>query len=90
LLNSKNCSSFTTEYDDYNQKLYFDFKRTFRKLYDQNITGALTDFFEKSNDTLNFKLNTKPVEDYGNLTVVLANAKQFPVIIELTNEKVMF
>jgi hypothetical protein len=47
-------------------------------------------FFEKSNDTLNFKLNTKPVEDYGNLTVVLANAKQFPVIIELTNEKVMF
>jgi hypothetical protein len=38
---------------------------------------------------LNFKLNTKPVEDYGN-PVVLANAKQFPVIIELTNEKVMF
>jgi hypothetical protein len=39
--------------------------------------------------TLNFKLNTKPVEDYGNLTVVLANAKQFPVIIELTNGDVL-
>ena len=51
------------------------------------LPGALTDFFEKSNDTLNFKLNTKPIEDYGNLTVVLANAKQFPIIIELTNEK---
>jgi hypothetical protein len=47
---------FTTEYDDYNQKLYFDFKRTFRKLYGQNITGALTDFFEKSNYT---QLQTK-------------------------------
>jgi hypothetical protein len=44
------------------------------KLYDQNITGALTDFFEKSNDTLNFKLNTKPVEDYGTLPLFLINA----------------
>lgn len=79
---------FTTEYDDYNQKLYFDFKKEPSENYTIRILpGALTDFFEKSNDTLNFKLNTKPVEDYGNLTVVLANVKQFPVIIELTNEK---
>ena len=79
---------FTTEYDDYNQKLYFDFKKEPAENYTIRILpGALTDFFEKSNDTLNFKLNTKPVEDYGNLTVVLANTKQFPVIIELTNEK---
>ncbi|MFV8356168.1 Ig-like domain-containing protein [Flavobacterium sp. XS1P32] len=79
---------FTTEYDDYNQKLYFDFKKEPSENYTIKILpGALTDFFEKSNDTLNFKLNTKPVEDYGNLTVVLANVKQFPVIIELTNEK---
>lgn len=79
---------FTTEYDDYNQKLYFDFKKEPSENYTIRILpGALTDFFEKSNDTLNFKLNTKPVEDYGNLTVILANAKQFPVIIELTNEK---
>lgn len=79
---------FTTEYDDFNQKLYFDFKKEPSENYTIRILpGALTDFFEKSNDTLNFKLNTKPVEDYGNLTVILANAKQFPVIIELTNEK---
>ena len=79
---------FTTEYDDFNQKLYFDFKKEPSENYTVTLLpGALTDFFEKSNDTLNFKLNTKPVEDYGNLTVVLANAKQFPVIIELTNEK---
>ena len=79
---------FTTEYDDFNQKLYFDFKKEPSENYTVTLLpGALTDFFEKSNDTLNFKLNTKPVEDYGNLTVVLANTKQFPVIIELTNEK---
>jgi hypothetical protein len=29
---SKNCSSFTTEYDDYNQKLYFDFKKNLQKI----------------------------------------------------------
>lgn len=79
---------FTTEYDNFNQKLYFDFKKEPSENYTiQMLPGAIIDFFEKSNDTLNFKLNTKPVEDYGNLTVVLANAKQFPIIIELTNEK---
>ncbi len=85
---AKTAIPFTTEYDDFNQKLYFDFKKEPSDNYTIRILpGALTDFFEKSNDTLNFKLNTKPVEDYGNLTVVLANAKQFPIIIELTNEK---
>ena len=85
---TKTAVPFTTEYDDFNQKLYFDFKKEPSENYTIRILPkALTDFFEKSNDTLNFKLNTKPVEDYGNLTVVLANAKQFPIIIELTNEK---
>jgi uncharacterized protein (DUF2141 family) len=51
------------------------------------LPGALTDFFEKSNDTLTFKLNTRSETDYGNVTVVLNNAKRFPIIIELTNTK---
>lgn len=85
---TKTAVPFTTEYDDFNQKLYFDFKKEPSENYTiQMLPGAIIDFYEKSSDTLNFKLNTKPVEDYGNLTVVLANAKQFPIIIELTNEK---
>ncbi len=79
---------FTTEYDDFNQKLYFDFKKEPSENYTITLLpGALTDFFEKSNDTLNFKISTRAKEDYGNLNIVLTNVKQFPVIIELTNEK---
>ena len=85
---AKTVVPFTTEYDEFNQKLYFDFKKEPSENYTFEILpGALTDFFEKSNDTLSYKLNTKTTSDYGNLTVVLANVKQFPVIIELTNEK---
>ena len=89
LVNStKTVVPFTTEYDEFNQKLYFDFKKEPSENYIFEILpGALTDFFEKSNDTLTYKVNTKNTSDYGNLTVALENVKQFPVIIELTNIK---
>ncbi|MDI5893907.1 Ig-like domain-containing protein [Flavobacterium algoritolerans] len=86
--NAKIAVPFTTEYDEFNQKLYFDFKKEPLENYTFEILpGALTDFFEKSNDTLTYKLNTRNTSDYGNLTVVLENVKQFPVIVELTNLK---
>ncbi|MGL2987816.1 Ig-like domain-containing protein [Flavobacterium sp. RSSA_27] len=79
---------FTHQYDDFNQKLIFDFKKVPSEKYEfKLLPGALTDFFEKSNDTLTYKLNTRNETDYGNLTVVLSNAKRFPIIIELTNSK---
>jgi uncharacterized protein (DUF2141 family) len=79
---------FTSEYDEFNQKLYLDFKKEPSEEYAFTIQpGALTDFFEKSNDTLAYKVTTKTVAEYGNLSVSLQNVKQFPVIVELTNEK---
>ena len=47
----------------------------------------LTDFYDKTNDTLSFKLTTKEFEDYGNIVLNLTNVKRFPVIVELTNKK---
>ncbi|MBG6060907.1 uncharacterized protein (DUF2141 family) [Flavobacterium sp. CG_9.1] len=86
--NSKTTVPFTTEYDEFNQKLYFDFKKEPSENYTFEILpGALTDFFEQTNDTLNYKIATKTTSDYGNLTVTLQNVKQFPLIIELTNLK---
>ncbi len=86
--NAKTAVPFTTEYDEFNQKLYFDFKKEPSENYTfELLPGALTDFFEKSNDTLAYKLSTKSTADYGNLTVTLENVKQFPVIVELTNIK---
>jgi uncharacterized protein (DUF2141 family) len=80
--------AFTTKYDDFNQKLFFDFKKEPLKKYTMTILpGALTDFFDMSNDTLSYKLTTKSTADYGNLRVQLQNVKYFPVIIELTNKK---
>jgi hypothetical protein len=79
---------FTTEYDEFNQKLYVDFKK--EPLQKYNFTffpGALTDFYEHSNDTLAYKLSTKEFEDYGNLVLNLKNVKRFPIIVEITNKK---
>ena len=79
---------FTTEYNEFEQKLYVDFKKEPVEKY--NVTffpGALTDFYEKTNDTLAYKLTTKEYSDYGNLVLNLQNIKRFPIIIEATNAK---
>jgi hypothetical protein len=81
-------AAFTSEYDDFNQKLFFDFKKNPSQKYTFTLLpGALTDFFEKSNDTLIYKVNTKSTAEYGNLRVMLQNLKSFPIIVELTNAK---
>lgn len=89
LINKDSVSvAFTTQYDDFNQQLHFDFKKEPSEKYTFTILpGALTDFFEQSNDTLIYKTNTKSTAEYGNLTVNLQNVKHFPVIVELTNAK---
>lgn len=89
LINKSDASvPFTTEYDEFKQKLYLDFKKEPSEKYTISILpGALTDFFEKSNDSLNYKINTKSTDDYGNLSVSLQNVKHFPVIVELIDTK---
>ena len=89
LINKDSVSvAFTTKYDDFNQQLFFDFKREPSENYTFTIMpGALTDYLEQPNDTLIYKLTTRILSDYGNLAVNLQNVKHFPVIVELTNEK---
>jgi uncharacterized protein (DUF2141 family) len=80
--------AFTTEYDEFTQQLFIDFKIEETQKYKLKfMPGAVTDFFEKTNDTLSFSTNTRNHSDYGNLTVSLKNVNRYPVIIELTNEK---
>ena len=80
--------AFTTAYDEYTQRLYVDFKiEEAQKYHLKLMPGAVTDFLEKTNDTLSFSTSTRNRADYGNLIVSLKNVKQFPVIIELTDEK---
>ena len=78
---------FETEYDDFQQKLYFNFnKEPLEKYKIQLMPGAVTDFLEKSNDTLTYRIATKNASDYGNLKVILEKAKRFPIIVELTDK----
>jgi hypothetical protein len=89
LINKDSVSvDFKTEYDDFNQQLFFDFKKEPSDKYTFKIMpGAMTDYLGQSNDTLSYNLATKNLADYGNLRVSLQNVKHFPVIVELTNEK---
>jgi len=89
LINKDSVSvDFKTEYDEFNQQLFFDFKREPSENYTFKIMpGAMTDYLEKANDTIIYKFTTRSLSDYGNLTVNLQNIKKFPVIVELTNEK---
>ena len=49
--------------------------------------GALTDFFEASNDTLQFNVNTRIASDYGTLNLTLVNVNRFPIIVQILDSK---
>ena len=79
---------FETQYDTLNMKLRFLFQKEPLEKYRLTMyPGALTDFFEAINDTLNYNFTTKNTSDYGNMRITLQNVRQFPVIVELTNDK---
>lgn len=79
---------FTTDYDEFNQKLAFKWTKEPEQKYKLSLLpGALTDFYERSNDSLQYKFNTRETADYGNLTLKLENLKSYPVIVQLTDGK---
>jgi len=79
--------AFKTEYKDMDQELSFDFTKEPMEKYSLRLfPGAVTDFFEQTNDTLTFGVETSSAADYGNLRLTLENVKQFPVIVELTDK----
>ncbi|HZJ36582.1 MAG TPA: hypothetical protein VFD29_08160, partial [Gillisia sp.] len=51
------------------------------------LPGALTDFFNATNDTIRANLKTRAFSDYGNLSLNLQNIRKFPIIVQLTDEK---
>ncbi|ARV08013.1 hypothetical protein BTO04_07745 [Polaribacter sp. SA4-10] len=66
--------------------LFFDKKQ--KDSYNIKIfPGALADVFEQQNDTLNFNLRTKDIEDYGRITLNIVNTDAENLIIELLSGK---
>ena len=79
--------NFQPVYKEINKELVLVFDKEPNQKYQlQLLPGALRDMFGQQNDTLNHEANTLDYADYGNLKLVLQNAKRFPILVELTDK----
>jgi uncharacterized protein (DUF2141 family) len=79
--------NFEVVFDSLTNKLDFNFETEPGERYKIDLfPGAITDLFGQTNDTLNYQLSTKRLEDYGNLKLKLAGAVEYPVLVQLTDE----
>lgn len=79
---------FKVKLDSIENKANFDFEivpETGYKL--ELLPGAITDLFDQTNDTILYNLATKKLDEYGDLTINLQGDFEYPVLVELTNEK---
>lgn len=76
------------KYDTWTQNLELIFDKEEKQKYFLTLyPGAVTDFFGKVNDTIKTDLSTAEYSNYGNLKITLQNVKEFPVIVQLTDDK---
>lgn len=79
---------FTIILDSVTNKVDFDFIVEPNENYILDLVpGAITGFFGATNDTLSYRLSTKSLADYGNLSISLEGNVTYPLIVQLTDEK---
>jgi uncharacterized protein (DUF2141 family) len=79
---------FDVSFDTITNKISFSFPLDADENYTLDLLpGAITDFFGQTNDTTNYRLNTRSFADYSNLTVNLTGAISYPLIVQLADEK---
>jgi uncharacterized protein (DUF2141 family) len=80
--------TFTSEIRPYENSLLLKFDHNENETYGITVLpGAITDFLNNTNDTIRANLRTRAYSDYGNLNLNLQNVRNFPIIIQLTDEK---
>ena len=80
--------SFTTALDEkYNIASILFPKTELQQYRIELLPEALTDYFENTNDTLNYGTRTLEPSDYGELGMTLQNVKQYPIIVQLVSSK---
>lgn len=78
---------FKKSFDSLQNKYSFNFDKTEENSYTlELLPGAITDFFDNKNDSLNYKLRTLSLSKYANFRVNLNNAV-YPIILQLTDKK---
>ena len=79
---------FTSELNILESTLRLKFEKNENETYQITaLPGALTDFFNKVNDTIQKSIRTKAFSYYGNVRLSLQNVREFPLIVQLTDEK---
>ncbi|MBT8260205.1 MAG: Ig-like domain-containing protein [Bacteroidia bacterium] len=78
---------YTSKLDTITNSFKFNFEKEEEERYRLMLyPGAITDFFENTNDTLSYTLNTKSKDAYGNIRLTLQNAV-YPLIVQLVDTK---
>ena len=77
---------FTTEINDLDQLISFDFKQEENEEYTlELLPGAIEDEYNTKTDSLKFDFKKGALSDFGNLKVRLKNAKKFPFVLQILN-----
>lgn len=80
--------AFTSDFKSSINKLVLDFEKKEKQTYKfQALPGAFRDFFGKENDTIKYNLVTKAETDYADVQITFNNLKNYPVIVQMVNEK---
>lgn len=80
--------SFETSIDLWHNTVAIDFEKEYDKRYQmQLLPGAITDWLGETNDTLQNRIAIKSESEYGSLHVNLQGIKEFPVRVDLLNER---
>ncbi len=80
--------TFDATLDRYFNLLSLSFKKEERQNYTVTLLPeAVTEFFGSSNDTVQYRVTTRTVADYGFMTLNLSNVASFPIIVQLVTDK---
>jgi uncharacterized protein (DUF2141 family) len=80
--------SFEASLNSYINLLSLSFEKAERQNYTITfLPKAVTEFFGTSNDTVQYKVTTRTVSDYGFMTLNLNNVASYPIIVQLVTDK---
>ena len=81
-----NLVPFTTEINDFEQLISFDFKQEENEIYTiELLPGAIEDDYNTKTDSLKFEFNKGAISDFGNLKLRIKNVKKFPFVLQILN-----
>ena len=79
---------FKAQLDSIDNQIEMDFELLEEQTYNLSfLPGAFKDFFGMQNDTLNVRLSTDKYTDLGNMNLTVTGDIQYPIIVQLTDEK---